>query len=137
MRTNRSMPQCTVIPVLDYPEVSAAVDWLCAAYGFTLRLRIGDHRAQLNVGDGAIVVTARPSPNPRLDGGYPDAVMVRVEAVDLHCARAAACGAEILQPPTDHPYGERQYVARDFAGRSWTFSQTICDVAPEQWGGQG
>ena len=62
--------------------------------------------------------------------------MVRVEDVDLHCARAVRAGAEILQPPTDQPYGERQYVTRDFDGRDWTFSQTVSDAAPESWGGE-
>jgi uncharacterized glyoxalase superfamily protein PhnB len=48
MKRNRSVPAATVIPVLTYPDVRAAVDWLCAAFGFAERLRIGeDHRSQL------------------------------------------------------------------------------------------
>jgi uncharacterized glyoxalase superfamily protein PhnB len=43
--------------------------------------------------------------------------------------------ARILQPPTGYPYGERRYTAQDVAGHRWTFSQTIADVAPEEWGG--
>jgi len=41
----------------------------------------------------------------------------------------------ILAPPTDHPYGERQYNVQDFAGHRWTFTQSLADVAPGQWGG--
>ena len=37
--------------------------------------------------------------------------------------------------PTDFPYGERQYTAEDPSGHRWTFSQTLADVAPEEWGG--
>ena len=37
--------------------------------------------------------------------------------------------------PTDHVYGERQYTAEDYAGHQWTFSETLADVAPEEWGG--
>jgi hypothetical protein len=37
--------------------------------------------------------------------------------------------------PADHPYGEPQYTAEDFAGHRSTFSQSIADVAPEEWGG--
>ena len=37
--------------------------------------------------------------------------------------------------PTDFEYGERQYRAEDPAGHQWTFSQTLADVAPEEWGG--
>jgi uncharacterized glyoxalase superfamily protein PhnB len=44
-------------------------------------------------------------------------------------------GARIVSPPTDYPYGERQYSAEDLSGRRWTFTQSIADVAPEEWGG--
>ena len=43
---NRSVPAVTVIPVLGYPDVDAAVAWLCDCFGFTERLRIGHHRVQ-------------------------------------------------------------------------------------------
>jgi uncharacterized glyoxalase superfamily protein PhnB len=52
MLANRSMPPCTVTPELAYPDVGQAIEWLCDAFGFTLRLRIGNHRTQLNAGDG-------------------------------------------------------------------------------------
>jgi hypothetical protein len=32
------------------------------------------------------------------------------------------------------PFGERVYTVEDLAGHRWTFSQSIADVAPEQWG---
>src|SRR5436309_1474873 len=66
MRTNRSMPSSTVIPVLVYPDAAEAVDWLCGTFGFTERLRIGSHRSQLTVGDGSIVVAAGPL-RPEID----------------------------------------------------------------------
>ena len=62
-------------------------------------------------------------------------VIVRVEDLDAHHPRAEQHGARIVQSPADYPYGERQYTAEDLAGHSWTFSQTIADVAPEEWGG--
>jgi hypothetical protein len=63
MKVNRSVPAATVIPVLIYPDVGEAVAWLTAAFGFVERLRIGEnHRSQLRVGDGAVIV-AEP-------GGY-------------------------------------------------------------------
>jgi len=131
MRKNRSMPECTVIPVLPYPDVSQAVDWLCQAFGFTLRLRIGDHRAQLNVGEGAIVVT-KDQPSSSTASG---AVMVRVDDVYRHSANAIGHGARLLSAPADYPYGERQYSVEDVAGHRWTFSQTVLDIDPQQWGG--
>jgi uncharacterized glyoxalase superfamily protein PhnB len=131
MLANRSIPQCTVIPVIAYVDLGEAVDWLCDVFGFTVRVRIGDHRAQLNVGDGAVVLTQ--TDKGAAESG--DSVMVRVEDVDGHCERTKQRGARIVQPPTDFPYGERQYTVEDFAGRVWKFSQSIADVAPEDWGG--
>jgi uncharacterized glyoxalase superfamily protein PhnB len=62
-------------------------------------------------------------------------VMVRVDDVDVHYSRALAYGATITQEPADYPFGERQYSCCDSGGHLWTFSQSIADVAPEQWGG--
>lgn len=133
------MPGCTVIPELGYPDVDAAVHWLCQAFQFSLRLRIGDHRAQLNVGEGAVVVMqlrrAGHDGQPPAGISGTHSILVRVDEVDHHHAHAARCGAVILRPPSDYPYGERQYSVRDVGGHLWTFSQSIADVAPEQWGG--
>jgi uncharacterized glyoxalase superfamily protein PhnB len=65
--TNRSAPPATVTPVLAYPDVRAAVEWLEAAFGFEERVRIGEsHRAQLRVGsDGAVVVAEGPRDGSR------------------------------------------------------------------------
>jgi uncharacterized glyoxalase superfamily protein PhnB len=137
MRQNRSIPSATVIPVLIYPDVREAVAWLGAAFGFAERLQIGDnHRAQLSVGDGAIIVgDVRGDRRPPRAGEATHSVMVRVDDAAAHCARARAHGARILMEPTDFDYGERQYSAEDFAGHRWTFSETLADVAPESWGG--
>ena len=53
-----------------------------------------------------------------------------------HCRRAREHGAEILSEPTDYEYGERQYTATDPVGHQFTFSETLADVAPEEWGGE-
>ena len=129
MLQNRSIPTCTVIPILSYPDVSAAVEWLCATFGFTLRLRIGNHRAQMNVGDGALVVA---------EGAVvgSDAVMVRVVDVEAHHATTLQHGARIISAPAVQPYGEKQYSVEDFGGRRWTFSESVADVAPQDWGGE-
>jgi uncharacterized glyoxalase superfamily protein PhnB len=137
MKSNRSIPATSVIPVLIYPEVREAVAWLSAAFGFTERLRIGEnHRSQMNVGDGAVILgDVRGERKPPRPGEVTQSVMVRVEDVNAHCQRARAHGARILEEPRDFEYGERQYAAEDPAGHQWTFSETLADVAPEQWGG--
>lgn len=137
LKPNRSIPKAAVIPVLVYPDVRAAVAWLSAAFGFVERLRIGeDHRSQLSVGDGAVILgDVRQDRQPPRAGEVTHAVMVRVEDAHVHCEQARAHGARIVTEPTDFEYGERQYTAEDLAGHHWTFSQTLADVAPEQWGG--
>lgn len=137
MKPNRSIPAATVVPVLTYPDVRAAVAWLAAAFGFAERVRIGeDHRAQLRFGDGAVIVadTGGERRAPAADG-VTHSVLVRVEDARAHCERARAHGARILMEPTDFEYGERQYHAEDLAGHRWTFSETLADVRPEDWGG--
>ena len=63
-------------------------------------------------------------------------IMVRVEDVDAHYKRSRQHGARIIRQPADLPYGERQYTVEDLAGHVWTFSESIADVAPEDWGGK-
>jgi uncharacterized glyoxalase superfamily protein PhnB len=137
VRTNRSIPTPTVIPVLTYPNVREAVAWLEASFGFAERVRIGeDHRAQLSVGEGAVIVadtgSNRRPPEPQV---VTASVLVRVVDVRAQHDRAVTHGAVVLMEPTDFPYGERQCSLQDPWGHHWTFSQTIADVAPEEWGG--
>ncbi len=137
MKQNRSIPESTVIPVLIYPDVRAAVSWLTDAFGFAERVQIGEgHRSQMRVGDGAVIIgDVRHERKPPRAGEVTHSVMVRVEDANAHCAHARAHGATILLEPTDFEYGERQYSAQDPAGHEWTFSETLRDVAPEEWGG--
>jgi len=150
MIENRSAPPGDVVPKLIYADVAHAVDWLCNAFGFTLRLSVRDGggaigHAQLHVGSGAVMLgPARTgqgftSPDhavlaPPRTGEVSHFVHVRVENVDRHFEQAKRAGARILNPPEDYPFGERQYTAEDFAGHRWTFSQSIADITPEAWG---
>jgi uncharacterized glyoxalase superfamily protein PhnB len=127
------MPEAQVIPELAYPDVGAAVDWLCKAFGFAVRLRIGDHRAQLKFGSGVIVVRSGAM-TAQAAGSH--SVMVRVEDVDAHYAKAMAGGAKASGGPTTYPYGERQYAAQDPWGHGWVFSESVEDVPPSAWGGE-
>ncbi len=130
MRANRSIPSATVIPVLIYPDVRTAVEWLSTAFGFVERIQIGDdHRSQMNVGEGGAVIIGdvRHDRVPPQEGQVTHQIKVRVEDVDAHFARAREHGAEILREPTHYEYGEREYAAADpwgIAGSSPRRSQT-------------
>ncbi|WP_199617374.1 VOC family protein [Paenibacillus alkalitolerans] len=121
--------------MLVYEDVNQAVDWLCNIFGFTLRLRIGNHRAQLMFGDGAVIVSKRQIDASGTVDFRSHSLLVRVEDADAHCERARKYRAQIEQTPKDFPYGERQYTVVDIGGHLWTFSQSFADVAPEEWGG--
>jgi len=149
MVRNRSAPAGSVVPTLVYEDVAQAIDWLCGAFGFKERFRYGPQGrvagAQLAVGEGAVMLSvarAGQGPGwadnaefrPPRDGEVSVVLSVHVEDVDQHFERAEQFGARILHPPTDYPFGERQYTAEDLAGHRWAFSQSIADVAPEEWG---
>jgi uncharacterized glyoxalase superfamily protein PhnB len=127
-----------VIPQLAYRDVGEAVAWLCLAFGFKERVRVGNHRAQLTFpGGGSLVVTEGTPEQNVAAGGYAcHRLMIRVSDADSHHLHAAQHGAKILSPPKDYPYGERQYSAVDLGGHRWDFSQSIADVHPAAWGGE-
>jgi uncharacterized glyoxalase superfamily protein PhnB len=142
--TSRTMPSCSIIPVLTYEDLEKAIDWLCLTFGFTERWRAGSHRAQLAFGDGAIalsemrfgeVAISSDASDAGKPGGERHSLLVRVADVYQHHELAKRNGAKILKPPVDYHYGERQYSAEDIEGHIWTFSQSIADLAPEDWGG--
>ena len=128
MINNRSMPRDVLIPVVAYPSVSEALAWLTGAFGFGLRWQVGSHRAQVAVGPSAAIAIAAGEVTPSADH-----VMVRVDGIEKHRARAQAAGATVSDI-AEFPYGERQYTATDFAGRAWVFTESVADVAPADWG---
>ncbi|HEV8238079.1 MAG TPA: VOC family protein [Thermoanaerobaculia bacterium] len=140
MKKNRSAPNAAVIPVLYYPDVRQAVEWLTSVLPFSERLRIADHRCQLVYGDGALVV-AQPSGPAAAAPSMPQAaaahsVMLRVTGIDELFGRGKAAGARVLAEPADHMYGERQGSFVDPWGHAWTLSETIFDSDPAEWGGE-
>jgi uncharacterized glyoxalase superfamily protein PhnB len=135
--SNRSIPAATVIPVL-YPDVRAAVAWLTEVFGFVERVRIGeDHRSQMRIGtDGAVIVAdVRGEQQAPQADAVTHVIKVRVGDVDSQFERARSLGARVLQEPTEYEYGERECTVEDLAGHRWQFTQTLRDMAPEDWGG--
>ena len=136
MIENRSAPPGTIVPWLAYEDVDRAIAWLCGAFGFTERLRTpaepdgSIHHAQLAVGEGCVVLTTRSAEESR----PATSLFVPVEDVDAHCERARRFGARIIMPPRTCEFGEKQYGVEDLAGYRWTFSQSVADVNPEDWG---
>jgi len=133
MWTNRSVPPCAVTPVLAYPDVAAAVAWLERAFGFRVRLRIGNHRAQMWFDSACLIVREDANNN---ESAMRSSVMLRVKDVDAVCEQTVKHGANLLHAPQNHVYGERQATVKDFAGHIWTLTETVEDVDPAAWGGE-
>lgn len=136
MRSNRSIPDATAIPVLTVSDVRAAVAWFTQAFDFAERLRIGDgHRSQLEIPGGGAVILAEVRPDTRVPtaGTASHSTMVRVGDARAHFQRSREAGGRVLMEPTDFEFGERQYSVEDPFGHRWTFSETLDDVDPAEW----
>jgi uncharacterized glyoxalase superfamily protein PhnB len=131
-----------IAPALIYDDPAAAIDWLCRAFGFEVRLKVeGDageiEHSELVLGEGLIMVSSpkrRPQfASPRsLGGKITQGLMVFVEDVDKHCARARAAGAKITTEIEVSDYGDdywadRHYEAEDPEGHLWWFTQRVRD----------
>ena len=130
---------------LTYQDANAAIDWLCKAFGFTVRLKVQgeDNRvehSELEYGDGLIMVgdeaaqAAKRSSvhkSPKSIGGTNTQVLcVFVDDANAHCEAARAAGAKITIEPSTSDYGEeywsdRSYQAEDLEGHLWWFMQRL------------
>jgi uncharacterized glyoxalase superfamily protein PhnB len=129
-----------------YQDPSKMIDWLCAAYGFKVRLKVeGENgrieHSELTYGDGLIMVGGERTGSENrwgIDMKSPaslsrcntQGLMVFVDDVDAHCAYARAAGATIAEEPALHDYGaeywaDRSYGAIDPEGHLWWFTQRL------------
>jgi MerR family transcriptional regulator, thiopeptide resistance regulator len=123
-----------VIPVLVYEDIPAAAEYLVRVFGFAPSgITHDDHghavHAELGAGEGVIYLH-RVAPefavaSRKTVGADTAGVDVIVDDVESHFANAQAQGADIVYAPTDMPYGFREYGARDFDGRLWSFMQPL------------
>ncbi|MDQ3697589.1 MAG: VOC family protein [Gemmatimonadota bacterium] len=134
MSGNAARTTVTVIPTMRYRDASAAIEWLCKAFGFERQLVVpGDNgtiaHAQLTFGNGMIMVGSavdnefgRLVKLPEQIGGVgTQSAYVIVADTDAHYARAKAAGAEIVMDIKDEAYGGRGYSSRDPEGHLWNF----------------
>lgn len=131
---------------LFYQDGAAAIDWLSRAFGFEVQLKIEGEggrieHSELVFGGGLIMVAdegdkaGRPNhcKSPRsLDGANTQCMMLYVDDVEAHCARARAAGAKIVSEPKTSDYGEdywsdRSYECADVEGHHWWFCQRLRD----------
>ncbi|MET8806290.1 VOC family protein [Streptomyces sp. NPDC004546] len=69
---------------------------------------------------------------PTAIGGTTVGLHVFVEDVDAVARRAAAAGAEVLQPPADQFHGDRTTMVKDPYGHVWIFLTHLEDLTPDE-----
>ena len=129
-------------PTLTYDDAPAAIEWLCRAFGFTMRLVVPGpdgtiKHSELSLGSGVIMVSS-PKPeqgriSPRGLAGVSQAVCVRIADPDAHFARASRAGAKVLRALQDEDYGSRGYSVEDPEGHSWYFGTYLPGTYWEDW----
>ena len=120
-----------VIPLRVYEDMEAAQQFLVDVFGFKRGRLDRDPNgrpvhAEVSLGDSVIwihrvdpshgLVSARSLP------AQPGGLVVFVDDVDTHYHHAKRAGAIIDSSPTDQPYGQREYSARDPEGNLWYFA---------------
>ncbi len=129
-----------------YDDAAKAIDWLCNAFGFEVRLKVQGEagrieHSELTFGD-ALVMVAQSGGRPNrpllppgasplsINGANTQNIMMFVDNVDDHCAHARKAGASIIDEPSLHDYGpeywaDRSYGALDLEGHMWWFTQRV------------
>ena len=144
--TPRGWPRISA--ALFYSDPRAAIDWLCRAFGFEVRMIVEGpggrvEHSELEYGEGLIMV-AGTGPKPgkedpwrkqiaspkQLGGRFTQNLCLHVDDADAHCATAREAGAVICYEPTTTDYGgdywaDRSYAAYDLEGHMWWFMQRM------------
>jgi uncharacterized glyoxalase superfamily protein PhnB/DNA-binding XRE family transcriptional regulator len=120
-------------PVLVYEDSRAAMDWLVAAFGFSVREKMTDADGQVIHGelvldDGLVVVThVSSSPrwaSPKSIGKNTQFIYALIGDVDAHHTAAKKAGAKIVTD-LETSYGHRRYRVLDLEGHEWCFAEEI------------
>jgi uncharacterized glyoxalase superfamily protein PhnB len=127
-----------------YQDATAALDWLCRAFGFELQLKVeGDGgkivHSELKYGEALIMVGEEGGKEPwqamqrspkSVGGSVTASACLFVDDVDAHHAQAVAAGGQVTREPITNDYGDdywtdRSYGVLDPEGHLWWFMQRI------------
>lgn len=137
--TTTELPR--IFPTFRFHDAARMIDWLVAAFGFTVHARYdkpdgGVGHAELALGSSMIMCGEAADDafgaivgGPGEQGGK--SLYIAVEEVDALFERAEKAGATIEQGLTDRDYGSREFICRDPEGNVWTFG-TYWPKAGEQ-----
>jgi uncharacterized glyoxalase superfamily protein PhnB len=114
MQERRPQGWSTITPRLVTPDVSGLVAFLKAAFDAQGQL-VSGRPTELRIGESMLMVS---------DGGGVRSAMqaflhLYVADADAVYARATAAGAQMIEPPSDTPYGDRRATVSDAWGNLW------------------
>jgi uncharacterized glyoxalase superfamily protein PhnB len=129
---------------LYYTEPAQAIDWLCEAFGFELRLKVEGEGGRIEYSElvfaGGLVCVGEPGGHgwplhkapSQIGGNNTQNMFVYVDDIEAHCARARAAGATIVTEPKVSDYGDdywadRGYECVDRGGHHWWFAQRLSE----------
>ena len=134
---------------LYYDDAAMAIDWLCDAFGFEVRLKVEGEggrieHSELVLGEGVVMVAGAEKADKfpqirspkQVDGANTQNLFVYVDDVVAHCERARAKGARIVVEPKVSDYGEdywsdKSYECVDAGGHHWWFSERLRSPQPK------
>jgi uncharacterized glyoxalase superfamily protein PhnB len=133
----------SISSALFYDDAAAAIDFLCRALGFEVRLKVEGEggaieHSELTFGNGVIMVGSSKSEtpersfaiSPRVAGGNTQSLCLLVNDTDAACERARAAGATVVIEPATQDYGaeydsHRSCLLADPQGHRWWLMQTV------------
>lgn len=123
---------------LYYDEPRKAIEWLCRAFDFEVRLIVDGEggrveHSELTYGEAVVMVGSADKDAtraPSSSGGPTAGVFIYVDDADAHHERALAAGATITRQPETNDYGadywcDRSYGCADLEGHQWYFSHRV------------
>lgn len=136
MPTPAKSTKATIIPCLRYRNAPAAIDWLCATFGFEQQAVYPNPdgtiaHAQLSFGNGMIMLGSVSTAESEwgqlikqpdeIGGAETQSAYLIVSDADAVYTRAKAAGAHILLDIKDEDYGGRGFTCSDLEGHIWNF----------------
>ncbi len=128
-------------PYLYVDGAAAAIDFYCAVFGATERVRFSAPggrlgHAELEIGD-SVLMLADEFPDmgvrgPKTIGGTAMSLMIYVDDVDAVVGKAASLGATVLREVENKFYGDRAGQIEDPFGHRWDVTTHIEDVPPDE-----
>lgn len=134
MSKSAAATRSTIIPCLRYRDALAAIDWLCAVFGFEKQAVYTNPdgsvaHAQLVLGGGMIMIGSVVAESEwgklirqpdEIGGDETQSPYLIVADADVVYERAQAAGAEIVIDIKFEDYGGRGFSCRDLEGRLWS-----------------